>query len=283
MSDREVTIYHSPDADDAFMFYGMVQGAVQVPGYSFRHELKDIESLNKLALRGELEVTAVSVHAFAFLKNRYAILRCGASMGGKDYGPRLIARTPIDLKDGKVRTIALPGELTSAALATKLYLREQGIEAELVYRHFEEIQPAVKSGELECGVIIHEGQITHQREGLTTVLDLGKWWWDDTSLPLPLGINIVTKELGAEGMRAVQTALHQSIEYSLAHRSDALDYALSYGRGLSREDADRFVAMYVNERTRDIGREGIDAINLFISRGRAAGLIPAEVEVEFVS
>lgn len=279
---QNVVIFHSPDADDAFMFYGLQSGAVQVPGFSFTHELRDIESLNRLALQGAVDCTAVSVHAFGHLGSQYAMLTCGASMGGAEYGPRLVAPKPCALNDGRIRRFALPGAYTSATLALKIYLKEAGIEAELIQMGFDAVLQAVKNGEVDCGLIIHEGQITHQKEGLTTVLDLGVWWWKKTGLPLPLGINVVKRSLGLDAMRATQSALKASIEYSLAHRAEALDYALSYGRGLERSEADTFVGMYVNERTLDLGEEGVKSIRLFLELGAQYGYVPSTVEALFV-
>ena len=262
------------------MFYGMVKAGITEPGFNFEHALNDIESLNKLARLGQIEVTAVSVHAFAYLADRYSLLRYGASMGGIDYGPRLVARSGFNLKDGKVRTLAIPGELTSAALALKIYLREQGIEAELVNVFFDKVQDAVKSGEVDAGIIIHEGQLTHSREGLVTVLDLGQWWWTEHNLPLPLGINIVRKDLGPEAMRAAASILKRSISCALDNRDKALDYALTYGRGISKADADTFVGMYVNERTLDIGPDGMQSIRLFLTKAKQFGFIPKEFSPE---
>lgn len=281
MQPKVITIYHSPDADDAFMFYGLTSGAITYPGFEFRHALSDIESLNQRARRGEIEVTAVSVHAYAHLEDRYVILRSGASMGGEDYGPRIIALSKFELSDGKPRKIAIPGELTSATLALKLYLNEKSISAELVNMSFDSVQSAVKNGEVDCGVIIHEGQITHHREGLVTLEDLGAWWWKRTrGLPLPLGVNVAAREIGVEGIKASATVLKATIQYSLAHRKEALEYAMSYGRGISNAEADQFVGMYVNDRTLDIGPEGERSIRLFLAEGARFGLIP-EVSPEF--
>lgn len=282
MKSKEIVIYHSPDADDAFMFYGLTSGEVNVPGYSFSHELCDIESLNKRALNAELDVTAVSVHALPYLKNQYAVLCCGASMGGKDYGPRLVSREAFSLNDGTIRTFATPGEYTSATLALRLYLKENNIEAELLNLNFDEVQDAVKDGKVDAGVIIHEGQITHQKEGLKTVLDLGQWWWQEHSLPLPLGVNIVKKSLGEEAMKAAYSALKQSISYSLDHREQSLDYALTYGRGITKEEADRFVAMYVNELTLDMAEDGQKSIALFLEKAKEYKFIPSDFSLEFV-
>lgn len=281
-SKRSITIYHSPDSDDAFMFYGLVQGVVNDENFEFYHELSDIESLNQRTLKAELEVSAASVHAFAYLNNRYAILRVGASMGGVDYGPRLIAKQPLNLNDGKSRIIAIPGQLTSAALAIRIYLHDKGIPAELVCANFDRVQELVKSGEVDAGVIIHEGQLTHQKEGLVTLVDLGAWWWEVNRLPLPLGVNIVRKDIGCQAMQAVSRALKLSIDYSLNHRKAALDYALKFGRGITFEEADRFVAMYVNERTRDIGSEGIESITKFLKRASDLQFIPNFPQLEFI-
>jgi 1,4-dihydroxy-6-naphthoate synthase len=203
-------------------------------------------------------------------------------MGGPDYGPRIIATSAFNLGDGRHRRIAIPGLSTSATLALKLFLAQTNIAAELVAMHFDKIQDAVRSGEVDAGVIIHEGQITHAREGFVMVQDLGKWWWDTTGLPLPLGINIVRKDLGAEGMLAVATVVKQSILYSLDHRREALAYALSFGRGISYDEADRFVGMYVNDYTIELGDAGRRSIALFLERGVAAGFIPRMPEIEFV-
>ena len=280
---QKITIFHSPDSDDAFMFYGMQEGAVSVPGYEFDHDLKDIESLNRLALRGELDVTAVSVHAFAHLKNQYSILSCGASMGGKDYGPRLVIKEGAESDITNMRSIAIPGELTSATLALKMYLLEEGVELELVNTFFDDVQAKVKSGEVDAGLIIHEGQITSYKDGLTTILDLGEWWWNKYELPLPLGVNIVRKSLGDDAMSAVYKALKGSIEYSLNNREKALEYALQYGRGLSMEEADKFVGMYVNDKTLDIGDDGRKSIEIFLANAEKMRLIPSGTEVDFIS
>ncbi|MBX7136893.1 MAG: ABC transporter substrate-binding protein [Oligoflexia bacterium] len=277
-----ITIHHSPDADDAFMFYGIVNGAVSAEGLVIKHALNDIESLNQKALRGELDFTAVSVHGFAHLSEQFAILKAGASMGGAEYGPRLIALTKLDLGAGKRLRIALPGVLTSATLAFQIYLKQQGLDADLVQLHFEEIMGAIKAGEVDAGVIIHEGQITHQRDGFVCILDLGKWWWGRHQLPLPLGVNVVKKKFGAETMTKFSQLMRRTIEYSLEHRDAALEYALSYGRGLSHQDADVFVGMYVNEWTLDLGEKGQRSIRLFLKEGYECGLLPRIVEPQFV-
>lgn len=282
MTTKNITIYHSPDADDAFMFYGIVTNAVSEPGYQFRSELCDIETLNHRAKKKELEVTAVSVHAYAYLSDTYAILRCGASMGGKDYGPRIVAKNILNLADGKVRTLGVPGSLTSATLALELYLREQKIKAELVTIPFMDIEDEVKKGTIDAGVLIHEGQLTHVREGLTTLVDLGEWWYKNHKLPLPLGVNVVRKDLGDDAMRATYRILRGSIEYGMENRKAALDHALQYGRGLQYEEADTFVGMYVNNYTIDLGDEGVRSIELFLKMGVEQGFIPEHAPPQFV-
>ncbi len=277
---QNITIYHSPDSDDAFMFYGLVSGAVRHPDFEFAHDLSDIETLNQRALRGELDVTAVSVHACAFLPE-YTILDCGASMGGKNYGPRLVVLGDQPLV--RISEIAIPGALTSAALALRIFLHEHKLSPKIKIMHFDTIQKAVKEGLVQAGLLIHEGQLTHAREGLRTIADLGVWWWEKYQLPLPLGVNVAKKSLGAEAITATADVLKRSIEYSLAHRLDALTYALRYGRGLSTSDADTFVGMYVNERTVSLGESGIRSIKLFIDRGKQCGVIPAESSVSFYS
>ena len=279
---KPITIYHSPDADDAFMFYGMVKGEIGYPGYEFTHDLCDIESLNHRALAGELDVTAVSVHAYSQLQDKYAILSCGASMGGSTYGPRLVALNPCNLADGKIRRLAIPGPMTSAALALRLFLKSEGIEAELISIHFDQVFAAIKDGRVDAGVIIHEGQITHGREGFVLLKDLGSWWWEKTQLPLPLGVNVARKSLGSEALTAAGTVLKQSILYSLKYRKEAIDYALSYGRGLSFKDADTFISMYVNDFTIDLGDIGQRAIRAFLAAGYKEGLITLAPAVEFV-
>ncbi len=282
MAPQEIVIYHSPDADDAFMFYGLTSGAVHNPDFTFKHELCDIETLNQRTLRGELDVTAVSVHAYPYLKGQYVILNCGASMGGADYGPRLIAKKAFDLNDGIKRKIAIPGQYTSATLALRLYLHEEQIEAELVNLNFDEVQQAVQAGAVDAGVIIHEGQITHQKEGLKTILDLGHWWWEKHSLPLPLGVNVARLSMGANALEAAKAALLSSITYSLDHRKEALDYALSYGRGITKEEADVFVGMYVNEKTLELGDDGRASIELFLAKAEEYEMIPKVGKVMFV-
>lgn len=267
-----ITLAHSPDSDDAFMFYGLAAGRVDTEGLVFAHELSDIESLNRRAMASELDVTAVSFHAYAYLADRYLLLPHGASFGD-GYGPVVVATRPLsrdEITSGRV-VVATPGRWTTAALALSLWApgaRTQDVA-------FDRIQSEVASGRFEAGVLIHEGQLTFADEGLLEVMDLGRWWKADTGLPLPLGGNVVRRDLGAERIARISRALRRSIEYGLAHREDALSHALEYARGLDRTRADRFVGMYVNEWTRDYGVKGRRAVQTLLDRGAAAGRIPA--------
>jgi 1,4-dihydroxy-6-naphthoate synthase len=273
MSSAEtITVAHSPDSDDAFMFYALAEGRVETEGLSFTHELADIESLNRRALAGELAVTAVSFHAYAHLADRYLLLPHGASFGD-GYGPVLVARRPVsreEISRGDA-TVGSPGRLTTAALALSLWA--PGVQTQIL--SFDAILPAVLDGRLPAGVLIHEGQLTYQAEGLSEVVDLGRWWKEETGLPLPLGGNVVRRDLGPETIGRISRALSRSIEYGLDHREAALSHAMRYARGLDRSSADRFVGMYVNDWTRSYGPEGRRAVQLLLDRGHAAGLIPA--------
>jgi 1,4-dihydroxy-6-naphthoate synthase len=267
-----ITVAHSPDSDDAFMFYALADGLVDTEGLTFQHELSDIESLNRRALAGELAVTAVSFHAYAWLADRYLLLPHGASFGD-GYGPVVVARRPIareEIASGSV-TVASPGERTTAALALSLWA--PGVRT--VLRRFDEILEAVRDGELEAGLLIHEGQLTFADEGLTEIVDLGRWWKEETGLPLPLGGNVVRRDLGADRVGRISRALSRSIEYGLAHRPAALAHAMQYARGLDPKKADRFVGMYVNDWTRSYGAEGRRAVQLLLDRAHAAGRIPS--------
>ncbi|MEK7239124.1 MAG: MqnA/MqnD/SBP family protein [Gemmatimonadota bacterium] len=277
MTDRTVHVAHSPDSDDAFMFYALAEGKVDTEGLTYVHELQDIESLNQRALRGELEVTAVSIHAYAFLTDKYALLPSGASMGDQ-YGPRLVAKTPVTRAEVKGKRIAIPGLKTSAYLALRLY--EPDFVA--VPTHFDEIEQAVLDGTVDLGLIIHEGQLTYQDNGLHLVADMGAWWFAETGLPLPLGGNVIRKDFGSQLMRKISRHLKASIAYALEHRAAALDHAMKYARGLDRSKADTFVGMYVNDWTLDYGERGREAIRLFLERGHRAGILPHPVVVEFV-
>ncbi len=274
---RILRIGHSPDPDDAFMFYGLASGRVASPGYEIVQVLDDIESLNRLALKGEIEVTAVSIHAFAHLADRYLLLPCGASMGD-GYGPLVVSRRPASVSDLRGMTIAVPGELTSAMLALRLAL---GPVRTSVVR-FDRILDAVRAGEHEAGLLIHEGQLTWEDAGVHRVLDLGTWWRDETGgLPLPLGGNAIRRDLGRDVIAEVASLLRRSIEFGLNNREEALTYAMRYGRGLARPLADRFVGMYVNDYTLDYGVKGRRAIEIFLRRGHEAGVLPRAVAVEF--
>ncbi len=259
------------------MFYALAEGLVETEGLSYVHELQDIESLNQRALKGELEVTAVSIHAYAFLTERYALLPSGASMGDR-YGPRLVSRTPATKTDVRGRRIAIPGPKTSAYLALRLYEPE----FEAVFTPFDQIEDAVVDGDVDLGLLIHEGQLTFGERGLHLIVDLGEWWFAETGLPLPLGGNVVRKDLGTARMKMISRHLRDSIAYGLTHRTQALDHAMKYARGLDRSKADTFVGMYVNDWTLDYGDRGRQAIREFLARGVAAGIIPHAVDVEFV-
>ena len=272
-----IHVAHSPDSDDAFMFYALASGKIDTEGLTYVHELQDIESLNQRAMRGELEVTAVSIHAYAYLSERYALLPHGASMGDR-YGPRLVAREPADRSEVKGKRIAIPGPLTSAYLALQLY--EPDFTP--VFTPFDAIEDAVVNAEVDMGLLIHEGQLTFAERGLHLVADMGEWWFQETGLPLPLGGNVVRKDLGPALTSKISRHLRDSIAYGLQHRVGALDHAMQYARGLERSKADTFVGMYVNDWTLDYGERGRQAVRLFLQRGVDAGLVTKPVTVEFV-
>jgi 1,4-dihydroxy-6-naphthoate synthase len=278
-----IRVGHSPDPDDAFMFHALANDKVPTGDFRFVHELQDIETLNRRAMRGELEVSAVSIHAYAHLLDRYALLPSGCSMGDK-YGPMIVAREPLAVSDLPARTIAVPGTLTTAFLTLKLLFESIGAKDTLKYEviPFDEIIPAVASGQFDAGLIIHEGQLTYRNQGLHLVVDLGVWWQERTGLPLPLGGNVVRKDLGADTMREVSRLIQESIRYGLAHRREALEYALRYARDMEMDLADKFVGMYVNDWTLDYGERGRAAIRKLLDEGHRAGVIPAPVAVEFV-
>ena len=280
-----IRVGHSPDPDDAFMFYALANDQLDTGDYEFTHELVDIETLNRRAFQAELELTAVSIHAYAFLHDKYILCTCGASMGD-GYGPMVVARTRMDsaeLRSG--RCIAVPGKLTSAYLALRLYLNA---DFECVEVPFDEIIPAVVAGQykgqpIDAGLIIHEGQLTYGEQDLKLIVDLGKWWKDDTGLPLPLGANVIRKDLGDEATREVQRLLKESIEYGLKHRQNALQYAQKYGRDLDDAQADEFVGMYVNDWTIDFGPRGREAVTQFLAEGHKYGVLPKLVVPEFIN
>jgi 1,4-dihydroxy-6-naphthoate synthase len=273
---QRITVAHSPDADDAFMFYALAQGKVGDPDLEFVHVLQDIQTLNERAFRGEYEVTAVSFHAYAYLADRYALLPHGASMGD-GYGPMIVARAPLSPEALRGKRIAVPGRLTTAALALDLWC--PGLDQTVV--PFDQIPDAVLANRVDAGLIIHEGQVTYQNQGLHKVVDLGEWWKGETGLPLPLGGNVIRKDLGPALMRRVSRLLRESIQYGLAHRTDALSHAMQYGRDLDASLADRFVGMYVNHWTLDYGEPGRQAVRLLLRRGHERGILPLPIEPEF--
>jgi len=276
---RTIHVSHSPDSDDAFMFYALSAGLVDTP-FRYEHELSDIESLNQRALRGELEVSAVSIHAYAFLADRYALLGSGSSMGD-GYGPRLVSKQPAPSDPRGALAglrVAIPGKLTTAWLALQLYQPD----LEPVVMGFDAIEAAVMDGSVEVGLLIHEGQLTYGDHDLHLWEDLGAWWLREHGLPLPLGGNVVRRDLGEEVVRQVARDVRASVEYALAHRGPALAHAKQYSRGLSDERADRFVGMYVNHWTVDYGDVGRQAVGHLLARAAAAGLIPGPVDVEFI-
>ena len=266
-----ITVAHSPDSDDAFMFYALAEGRVDTEGLAFHHELSDIESLNRRAMAGELAVTAVSFHAYAHLADRYLLLPHGASFGD-GYGPVVVGRSALSrnaIASGDV-AVASPGPWTTAALALQLWAPGVAMRA----MPFDRIQEAVRDGEVAAGLLIHEGQLTFADEGLQEIVDLGRWWKEETGLPLPLGGNVVRRDLGPERIARISRALSRSIEYGLAHRDAALDHAMRYARGLDRDRADRFVGMYVNAWTQGYGEAGRRAVQALLDRGHEAGLLP---------
>jgi len=279
-----IRVGHSPDPDDAFMFHALANEHLDTGPYQFTHELVDIETLNQRAFTGELELTAISIHAYAFLHDKYALCSCGASMG-EGYGPMVVARESCSIEDLKTKTIAVPGKLTSAFLGLRLCL---GQDFDHVLVPFDEILTAVESGEYEgqkidAGLIIHEGQLTYGDQNLKLIVDLGVWWDELTGgLPLPLGANAIRKDLGQQTIREVQQLLHASIKYGLDHRQEALDYALQYGRDLDQQKADKFVGMYVNDLTLDFGPKGREAVALFLKMGHEQGILPELIVPEFV-
>jgi 1,4-dihydroxy-6-naphthoate synthase len=272
-----IHVAHSPDSDDAFMFYALASGKIDTEGLTYIHELQDIETLNQRAMRGELEVTAVSIPAYAYLSDRYALLPHGASMGDR-YGPRLVGREPVTRADIRGKRVAIPGLLTSAYLALRLF--EPNFEPVVI--PFDQIEDEVVDGRVDLGLLIHEGQLTFGDRSLHLIQDMGEWWFSETGLPLPLGGNVVRKDLGDDLTQKISRHLHDSIAYGLQHRKGALDHAMQYARGLDRSKADAFVGMYVNDWTLDYGDRGRRAVKQFLQRGVDAGIITHPVTVEFV-
>lgn len=274
---REITIAHSPDSDDAFMFYGLATRKVRVRGLTFTHTLCDIETLNRRAQEGVYDVTAISFHAYPYIQDKYALMAAGGSVG-EGYGPMVVASRAFGLEEIRRTRIAVPGTLTTAYLVLKLFA--PSVETEVV--PFDQIIPEVLAGKYEAGLIIHEGQLTYNKSGLHRIVDLGKWWRDMTGLPLPLGGNAIRRELGPALIKQVGQALRDSIQYALEHRDEALEYAMQFARDLDTQLADKFVGMYVNERTLDYGEEGRQAVRRLLDMGHRAGIIPHAANVEFV-
>ena len=274
----KIRVAHSPDSDDAFMFYAINQKKIELKGYEFEDVLSDIETLNREALKGTYEVSAISIHAFPYVADRYALLSSGASMGD-NYGPMVVSKEEFPISELSNKRIAVPGTLTSAFLALKLFNPDFSYEVV----PFDQIIERVKKGEFDAGLIIHEGQLTYKDEGLVCILDLGKWWYERTGgLPLPLGGNVIRKDLGEKVMREVSEILRESIKYSLENREEALEYAMRFARDMEKEKADRFVGMYVNELTVDYGDKGKEAIVRFLTEAYEKRLIDRLPDIEFV-
>ena len=278
MTIRTLSVGHSPDPDDAFMFYALAHNKIPTGNLAFAHELQDIETLNRRCLNQELDISAISLHAFAYLSDKYALLSSGCSMGDR-YGPMVVAKKAYTIEELKNLRIAVPGTLTTAFLSLSLLLGSK-FQYEVV--PFDEILNAVEQGKVDAGLIIHEGQLTFQNQGLKLVVDMGVWWYEKTGLPLPLGGNVVRKDLGADIISEASRLIRESIHYGLNHRKEALAYALQYGRDLDTGLADKFVGMYVNDWTVDYGEKGRKAVQLLLNEGHKAGVIPHPVLVEFV-
>ena len=275
---QDISIAHSPDSDDAFMFYGLATNKVRVPGFRFSHTLTDIETLNRKALdEAFYDVTAISFHAYPYLQDKYALMGCGGSVG-EGYGPMIVSIRPMGLDDLKKIKIAVPGALTTAVLALKIF--NPDLQTEVV--PFDQIIPAIQAGKFDAGLIIHEGQLTYAASGLKKILDLGVWWRETTGLVLPLGGNAIRRELGKDTMKIVTKAVRDSIQHGLDHREQALEYAMQFARDLDASEANRFVSMYVNERTIDYGADGRKAIAKLLEMGHERGIIPTAPLVDFV-
>jgi 1,4-dihydroxy-6-naphthoate synthase len=283
MSQETLTLGHSPDPDDAFMFYGLAKGLVPTHGYRFEHILQDIQTLNERATRGELDITAISIHAYAYVSGQYALLPSGASMGD-GYGPMLVAKEKLSRAEVARKKIAVPGTMTSAFLALQLWLGKPASEFDYLVVPFDQIFATVRLGRADIGLIIHEGQLTYQQEGLQVCEDLGVWWGrENEDLPLPLGGNVIHKRFPSAVRKAVSDVLTASIQYSLDHRPEAVEHALQYARDMGRDLADKFVGMYVNHWTLDYGPKGRESIRRFMGQAFERGLIPQQPELEFVS
>ena len=278
----KIRLGHSPDSDDAFMFWGLASGAVE-SNYEFEHILRDIQTLNEWAMEGKLESTAISVHAFSHVADKYALLRHGGSFG-EDYGPMIVSEKPLTLEELKETVIAVPGLQTSAYLALNLFFADKfgpDVRPKFEVVNFDDIIPSIQSGKYVAGLIIHEGQLTYEKEGLKLIADMGVWWKGLTGLPLPLGVNVVRKDLGESAVVEVSRCMRESISAGLSNRSTALDYALQFARGMDVPTSDEFVGMYVNNRTLDMGEEGIRSIRLFLQKGSEIGIVP-QVTVDVV-
>jgi 1,4-dihydroxy-6-naphthoate synthase len=281
-SNTVIRFGHSPDADDAFMFYGLAKGIVRVSGYRVEHVMQDIQSLNQRALaHADLEVTAISTAVYPQIADRYRIMSTGASMG-RGYGPQIVSKAALSVDELVGRRVAIPGDHTTAFLVLRLYLGDKGKEVEFTPVHFEHIPQAILNGQVEAGLIIHEAQLTHSGMGLHLLVDLGKWWDDETRLPLPLGLDVVRRDLGEDLCGEINRALRRSIEAACADEENALDYALSYGRGVEREICRSFVKMYVNQDTLDMGESGRRALEELFRRAARAGLVRETPQLDIV-
>ncbi len=282
MSQRTLTLGHSPDPDDAFMFYGLAKDLIPAHGFQFEHILQDIQTLNERATRGELDISAISIHAYAYVSDKYALLPSGASMGD-GYGPMLVSKKRFSREELSTKKIAVPGTMTSAFLALQLWLGKPAKDFDFIVVPFDQIFQAVRSGQADVGLIIHEGQLTYQNEGLQVCEDLGVWWGrENDGLPLPLGGNVIHKRFEPAVRKTISDILTASIQFSLDHRPEAVEHALQYARDMGRDLADRFVGMYVNHWTLDYGENGRESIRRFLGRAHKAGLIPSQPELEFV-
>lgn len=284
MMERVLSVGHSPDADDAFMFYALTHDKIDTGSYRFEHKLRGIDVLNQCCMRDELDVSAVSVHACAYLTDRYAVMPVGASMG-KGYGPILVSQSPLVPADLQGGIVGVPGTLTTAFLLMQLWLQRQGSTDSASFLHrelpFDEIMEAVRRGDVAAGLLIHEGQLTYKDFGLHQIVDLGDWWLKETGLPTPLGMNVIRKDLGAEVITDVCRLLRESVDYALENREEALAYALEYSRGLDTERADQFVGMYVNDYTREIGEEGRAAIDALLTRAHVGGVLESQAILDW--
>lgn len=279
MAPKKLTLGHSPDPDDAFMFYALATHRIDTGQWAFEHVLADIQTLNERALRGELDITAISIHAYPYVADKYALMTCGSSMG-EGYGPLVVARQAMSIGDLRGKTILVPGEMTTAFLTLNLLLGPGAFEHRVMM--FDEILDAVADGDGEAGLIIHEGQLTYADQRLQRIVDLGEWWFQETALPLPLGGNCIRRSLGDAAMREITGIVKESIRYGLSHRSEAVEHAKRYAPDMGRDLVDEFVGMYVNDRTLDCGQEGRRAIEELLRRGQACGMVPAIASVDLV-